>query len=56
MTEIIIKSMKNGPNVVSVDGEVKGAFCRCGHSEHKPKCDGTHSKVNFTADEAETRL
>ena len=23
------------------------AFCRCGHSNNKPYCDGTHQKVNF---------
>jgi CDGSH-type Zn-finger protein len=56
MAEVIIKSTKNGPNIILVDGQVKGAFCRCGHSEHKPMCDGTHKKINFEAPEAETKL
>ncbi len=28
-------------------GRTKIGLCRCGHSETKPFCDGTHKKVNF---------
>ncbi len=57
--EIKVEVLENGPlliygklNVVDKDGnsETKNkitAFCRCGHSDNKPYCDGNHVKVNF---------
>ncbi|MGA8302691.1 MAG: CDGSH iron-sulfur domain-containing protein [Thermoplasmata archaeon] len=49
MAKVVVHSIENGPNLVLVDGKADVEFCRCGHSEHKPFCDGTHRKVNFRA-------
>jgi CDGSH-type Zn-finger protein len=59
-----ITSTENGPNQVEIDtgawrvdrdgGEetierTTIFLCRCGHSENKPFCDGTHRKIGFVA-------
>ena len=56
MPKVIVKANENGPDLVMVDGTVSTALCRCGQSENKPYCDGTHRKVNFRAPAAEVKI
>ena len=58
---IKIETMKNGPFIVQNEGieltdsdgnskECKGktiALCRCGASDRKPFCDGSHTEIDF---------
>lgn len=57
--ETIVETSPNGPLLVYGNVSVKDvngvisrknnvtAFCRCGASNNKPFCDGSHKKVNF---------
>jgi CDGSH-type Zn-finger protein len=47
------------PSGREIETEEDTWLCRCGGSQHKPFCDGTHAKIGFNAveagvDEAET--
>ena len=55
MAEVVIKAKENGPYLVMKDGKVVFALCRCGGSNNKPYCDGTHAKIGFKAEEAEVK-
>ena len=57
--ETIAEIMENGPLLVYGNLKIKDAegnetkknkvtaFCRCGASENKPYCDGSHKKIDF---------
>ncbi len=34
-------------NAFDLSGRTQIGLCRCGASENKPFCDGTHRKINF---------
>jgi CDGSH-type Zn-finger protein len=51
MAKFRLIAAKDGPILVEVNGEVKAALCRCGHSANKPYCDGSHTRVGFKAEE-----
>ena len=50
MARVEIKCNENGPELVVVDSKVFAAMCRCGGSNSKPYCDGTHGKIGFKAE------
>ena len=56
MSDVVIRSTENGPNLVIVDGKVVQAWCRCGGSTLMPFCDGTHKKNGFTAKTHEVKV
>ncbi|WP_026907929.1 CDGSH iron-sulfur domain-containing protein [Paucisalibacillus globulus] len=57
--KVVIKVNDNGSYRITGDVELVDAagnlfetkksfsLCRCGHSENKPFCDGTHRKIGF---------
>ena len=65
MSDVKIIVRNNGPlrvegdGILVVDQEGKAfglagrtvvSLCRCGHSDNKPFCDGTHNKVGFQSE------
>ena len=62
-----ITPTENGPYIVtgldnlanrkgSVEAEETVALCRCGGSNNKPFCDGTHAKIGFSSEKHDDRV
>ncbi len=61
--ELKITTIKDGPLIVegnvelianygrTIDRNTKCSLCRCGASENKPFCDGSHVKIGFKSEE-----
>jgi len=49
MVKVKVYAVENGPYIVEVDGKTYTALCRCGSSNNKPYCDGSHRSAKFTA-------
>lgn len=56
MPKVVVQSIENGPNLVLIDGKADVALCRCGHSQKKPLCDGSHRTAAFRAPAATTTI
>ena len=56
MTKVTITAKENGPLIVESDGKTICALCRCGASENKPNCDGSHAKVGFKAESSMIKI
>jgi CDGSH-type Zn-finger protein len=58
-----VRTRPDGPVTLEGEFEIRGtdpestvrssetALCRCGSSENKPFCDGTHAEVGFSSDD-----
>jgi CDGSH-type Zn-finger protein len=62
-----IKLIANGPYIVNdledlrnqkgpMETQPRMALCRCGGSENKPFCDGSHAKIDFSSDKVTGRI
>jgi CDGSH-type Zn-finger protein len=45
-----IKIFDESGKVYGLSGRTVVSLCRCGQSQNKPFCDGTHNKVGFVSD------
>jgi 3-phenylpropionate/trans-cinnamate dioxygenase ferredoxin subunit len=58
LSQLTILDTEGNPQPVSpvqMGGKSLIFLCRCGGSETKPFCDGTHSKIGFQAAESAVR-
>jgi len=70
MSDVVIKLRENGPilitgtvvltdhlgRVYDTSGQANIALCRCGSSQKKPFCDGTHKTCGFVGQDPASDL
>lgn len=56
VTDGEIKLLDADGKEFDLKGKTAFSLCRCGQSQNKPFCDGTHARVNFQADDSAPRL
>jgi CDGSH-type Zn-finger protein len=66
--EEVIEIIEDGPYIAynvklmtdkdgnKIDTSPRMVLCRCGHSDDKPFCDGTHAEIDFNDDKKEDRV
>jgi len=52
VARIRLVARRDGPLILYVEGKPLAVLCRCGASNKKPYCDGSHARVGFRAEEA----
>lgn len=55
VTDGAIKLLDAEGKEFDLRGKTAFSLCRCGHSQNKPFCDGTHGRVAFQADDPAPR-
>jgi CDGSH-type Zn-finger protein len=56
VTDGTIKLLDADGKEFDLKGKAAFSLCRCGHSQNKPFCDGTHGRVGFQADDPAPRV
>ncbi len=51
-----IKLLDGEGKEFDLKGKTAFSLCRCGHSQNKPFCDGSHGRAGFQAEDSAPRV